>query len=273
MNKTSDHFLSRDGLKIFYRHWKIDNPEKIFCIVHGLGEHSGRYDHVAEALTKSSITTFALDLRGHGQSEGKRGHAKNLDILLADIEELMKVARVNYNSIPMILFGHSMGGNLVASLVAKKPTNEISAFILSAPWIKLAFEPPKWKTSIGGFIAHLLPSFTQPNDLDTNSLSKDPIEVQKYEEDPLVHSQISAGLFKEISESGITLQQTEGIEIKGLCYHGLADKIIDPNASKQFALKNNLAWIGLENVYHEPHNDTERDIVIKNILDWLKTVE
>jgi alpha-beta hydrolase superfamily lysophospholipase len=272
MNKTSDYFLSNDGKNIFYRHWKIEQPKKIVCIVHGLGEHSGRYEHLAEIFSESSITTFALDLRGHGQSEGKRGHAKNIDDLIADTEELMKIARVIYNDLPMIIFGHSMGGNLVARLVSKKPTKEIAGFALSAPWLQLAFDPPKWKLVLGKYIANIIPSLTQPNGLNTKYLSKDETEIKKYEEDPLVHGQISARLFSEIVKSGKELQKIAGIDIPGFCYYGLSDKIIDSTASHQFATKNNLKWMGYENVYHEPHNDSEKAQVIKHLVEWILTV-
>jgi len=273
MNRTSDYFISRDGLRIFYRSWEVDNSKKIVCIVHGLGEHSGRYDHIAQELCNASIAVFALDLRGHGKSEGKKGHAKSLDILMEDIEELMKTARVKYIDIPMILFGHSMGGNLVANLITKKPTKEIAGFVLSAPWFKLAFQPPKWKLTLGKWMSNMIPSLTQTNNLDTSLLSKDQKEVEKYIQDPLVHGLISAGLFSIILNSGIELLKDKKITTQGLCYHGLSDKVIDYQTSKRFALENGLKWIGYDNVYHEPHNDLEKGDVIKHLTEWIAQVD
>lgn len=269
MEATSDFFLAKDGIQIHFKHWKINEPKKILCIVHGLGEHSGRYHHIAESLAQADITTFALDLRGHGLSKGKKGHAQSLEILLSDIEELMKCARVKYNDIPMFVMGHSMGGNLVASLVTQKPTKEISGFILSAPWIRLAFEPPKWKIKLGQLISGLIPSLTQPNGLDSSYLSKDPDEVKAYDDDPLVHDKISAGLFDIIQKSAAKLVETSNINVRGLCYHGLSDQVIDPKATEEFANNNKLEWVGYENVFHEPHNDIEQDIVIKKLKDWI----
>ena len=96
-----------------------------------------RYEHFAAHFNEHDIGVFAVDLRGHGKSEGKRGHAPNYDLLLSDVEELIKAARVDFNDTPIVLYGHSMGGNLVASFILQNNMKELEAAVLSSPWLTL----------------------------------------------------------------------------------------------------------------------------------------
>ncbi|WP_421871844.1 alpha/beta hydrolase [Marinoscillum sp.] len=269
--EETQYFLSQDGLRIYYRHWDCQSPNKICCIVHGHGEHSGRYEHVAKVLNEAGITVFGMDLRGHGLSQGKKGHAKSYEHLMSDIEELLKTARATYTELPMYLFGHSMGGNLVANYLIRMNTNELSGFILSSPWLRLATDPPAWKLKLGQIMSSVWPSVTQPSGLDVNHISKDPAEVQKYVADPLVHSQMSAMLYKVITEAAeYALSNDESITLPGLIYHGNADKIIDWTATRDFADQvESATFVELEHIYHEPHNDLEKHQVIESLKNWM----
>ncbi|MEQ9307116.1 MAG: alpha/beta hydrolase, partial [Marinoscillum sp.] len=239
IDSETQYFLSQDGLRLYYRHWDCEQPQKIVCIVHGHGEHSRRYNHVAEALNKADITVFALDLRGHGISEGKRGHAKSYLHLMSDVEEFLKTARAEYTDLPLYLYGHSMGGNLVANYMIRMNTNEISGFILTSPWLKLAFEPPAWKVRLGEIFDKIYPALTQPSELDASQLSKEATVVKAYKEDPLVHDKISARLFRIIVDSGIyALNSAKGIKVQGMVLHGNADNIIDWHSSRIFTAAN-----------------------------------
>lgn len=272
MSNETEYFLSQDGLKLYYRSWLPENAERIVCIVHGLGEHSGRYHHVGDYLSKKKTAVYALDLRGHGLSGGKKGHAKNYSLLLGDIEELLKTARAEYTELPMYLMGHSMGGNLVANYMIKMSTNDLSGFILSAPWLKLAFEPPKWKLRLGKMLTSTYPRFSQPNGLILENISKDKEVVKAYVEDPHVHNRISVGLFSQITNaSSNAMDHADDIKKKGLIYHGNGDRIIDWKSSKMFAEKcKDAEWHELENVYHEPHNDLEKGQVLELIAKWIE---
>ncbi len=272
MESEPQYFLSQDGLRIYYRHWEEANPTKILCIVHGLAEHSGRYTHVADFFINQGYAVFALDLRGHGISQGKRGHAKTFDHLLSDVEELLKSARAEHTDLPMFLLGHSMGGNIVANYVLKKPTNELTGYILSSPWLRLAFEPPVWKMKLAKLVSGILPSLTQPDGLDANALSRDQSIVDAYKADPMVHGIISAGLFTSGTLAGEeVLQRSFEIKIPGLIYHGDADRIVNWNASEAFAKNNKMAtWKLLKGVYHEGLNDLGKDELMATILDWME---
>ena len=197
MSEENQFILSQDGLKLHLHHWRTKQPQKVLCIVHGLGEHAGRYTELSKVLNDDNCSVMAIDLRGHGLSEGKRGHTRSYEHLLFDIEELLKAARAEYLDLPMILFGHSMGGNLVASFVKTKTTSELSGFILSSPFFDVAFQPPEWKVKLAKAVGALLPGLLQSNELDVEAISQDAEEVKKYQADPLVHDRISIRLFLE----------------------------------------------------------------------------
>lgn len=270
MLEESDYFLSQDGIRLYYRSWAPVKPERILCVVHGLGEHSGRYARLADYLTRKRIAVFALDMHGHGISGGKKGHIKNYELLLSDVEELLKTARSEYTDLPMYLMGHSMGGNVVANYVLKMNTGELDGYILSSPWLRLVFDPPRWKLKFGKFFNRFWPSFTQPNNLDTKYLSKDPAIVKAYEEDPLVHGHISAGMFACITGAGEKALNTgKKASLPGLVYHGNMDRIIDWKSSKELAAKLGAEWHELNEVYHEPHNDLEKDLVYELLAKWI----
>jgi alpha-beta hydrolase superfamily lysophospholipase len=272
MNAESDYLLGADGLKLFYQYWLPEKTEQILCVIHGHGEHSGRYGYFASHMVSHNIAVLAMDLRGHGLSNGKRGHAPSYESLMTEVEELLKTAREMFNDIPLFLYGHSMGGNLVANFMIQDKSSELSGFILSSPWFKLAFNPPKIKVKLGEFMAKIWPAFSEHNGLNIQHLSKDPIEVKKYADDPLVHGMISAGLFGLISKaSANALQNSQKIKVRGLVFHGSMDHIIDYTATETFAGSNErITWKLLDGVYHEPHNDLEKDDVLKMVCDWIK---
>jgi len=273
MNDELEYFLSQDGLRLYYRHWDCNSPQSMVCIVHGLAEHSGRYEHVAQWFVSQGITVFALDLRGHGVSWGKRGHAKSYELLLSDVEEFLKTARATYTDLPMFLMGHSLGGNIVANFVLTKPVNELKGFMLSSPWFKLAFEPPAWKEKLAHFVSGFWPSLTQPDGLDASDLSRDKEEVLKYQSDPLIHGLISSGLYTSVISAGDNvLESASEIKLKGLVFHGDADRVVSCEASEAFANKNELVeWKVIKGAYHEALNDFGKEDLIAYLADWINS--
>lgn len=272
MREERQFILAKDGLELSSIHFPAPNPRAVMCIVHGLGEHIERYRPMAEFLTANDIAVTGIDLRGHGMSEGKKGHAKNLDVLLSDIEELMKFTRAEYTELPLFLFGHSLGGNLVANYMKTQNTSEISGFILSAPFFRVNFEPPKWKVTIAKIMGSIWPSLTQPSGLETSAISRIPEEVQNYEEDLLVHDKISVGLFLSSTKRGAeVILNSKKLTVPGLVYHGTEDRLTSHEASLEFSNKNpsHVDFVSLEGAYHEPHNDECRHEVNDMILDFL----
>lgn len=272
MHSESGHFLGQDGLKLYYRHWNCEHPKAMLCIVHGLGEHSNRYDLLAEQLKTHDITTFAMDLRGHGKSEGKRGHAKSIDLLMSDVEELLKTARAEYTDLPMYILGQSMGGNLVANYAIRMNTNELKGMILTSPWLRLAFDPPAWKITLANIVKNVWPSLTQPNDLDATQFTRDEAAIRAYNEDPLNHGQISVGLYTTCSQSSeYALANADRIKLPALIFHGTADPIVDWKASEALAEKMTkpATFKPMDNFLHEPIQDSCKEEMTNEIANWI----
>ncbi len=276
MTSENTTILSQDGIELMITQWELEAPTGSFCIVPGFGEHAGRYQRMAEMLNAANWNVYALDNRGHGQSGGKRGHTPSYELLLSDVEEMLKSVRAAFTDLPIVLFGHSMGGNIVGNYMLRMNTNEIAAFILSAPWFRLKEQPPSWQLSMGKLLLKIAPSLQQTQPVRTEVLSKIEKERQAYMDDPLVHGKITASLFFGVTEAGEwAMDKTEKLKKPGLIYHGTADPLIDFDASKAFAAKvsdKGVQWWPVEGALHEPHNDEEMDQVHQKIIDYLGQV-
>jgi len=243
----------------------------VICLVHGMGEHSGRYGHVADRLTKARYGIFAFDLRGHGKSSGPRGHTPSYEALLNDVNFFINEVDKNFPELPLFLYGHSLGGNLVLNYVIRRQSH-LKGVIATDPWLRLAFEPPRFKIILAQITNYIWPSFSQKNGLDSKILSRDPEVVHAYENDPLVHDHISSRMFVDIYQSGYwALEHASEFSLPLLLMHGGADKIISVKASSEFAGKITekctlKIWDGL---YHEIHNEPEKEEVFKFLIDWL----
>lgn len=272
MTKVKWRFKTHDGLELYAHAFPpADEPKAVICMVHGHGEHVERYEHVAAALNKAGYALIGFDNRGHGQSDGKRGHTPSYEAMLDDVETFVAEVNAYYPDLPCYMYGHSMGGNLVLNyLLRRKPA--CKGAIVTGPWIKLAFEPPAIQVFLGQTMNKIFPGFIQASGLETAALSRDPDVVHAYETDSLVHNKISARLFVGMYESGLwSLAHANEISIPVLLMHGSADRITSAEASRDFAEKAGdkvtlKIWDGL---YHEIHNEPEKDEVFKTITDWL----
>ncbi len=270
----SDNFLISDvGKKIYLRKWYPKNKKinNVVLIVHGLGEHSGRYEHIAEKLTSKNAAVFALDLIGHGKSEGKRGHIKSIDEYLDSIEKTMILIRRKFLEIPIIIYGHSLGGLVCLKFLIERESKEISKAILSSPWIETKIKIPNYLLWIHKILHRIFPKLQLNNNLNIYDLSKEKSEVIKYKNDKLVHNKISLNLFSEILNSIHDVKnRCNRINVPSLLFHGEDDKIISFNGTKYIHdnIKNSK-FILFKNVYHEPHNDSEKLSVIDKIIEFI----
>jgi alpha-beta hydrolase superfamily lysophospholipase len=265
---------SADGLEMFAQSWEPDEtPRAVVCLVHGLGEHSGRYAHVGKAFVEAGFVLTGFDIRGHGKSGGPRGHTPSYDALMDDIDLFIHLVAGRYPGLPRFLYGHSLGGNFVINF-ALRCRPELVGVIATGPWLKLAFQPASSKVMLGKIMNNILPGFSQSSGLDTRALSHDPEVVNAYENDPLVHDKISARLFLNVFESGLwALDHAAEIPLPLLLMHGGADRITSLEASRQFAASAGdkvtlRIWDGL---YHEIHNEPEQGEVFTVMIDWMNT--
>ena len=272
MKHTEFEFKTFDGLQLFSQSWQPqDRPRAVVCLIHGIGEHSGRYVHVADRLTKAGYAIFIFDLRGHGKSEGLRGHTPSYEALMQDISSLLEVANKQFSQLPSFLYGHSLGGNLVLNYVLRRQTH-LKGVITTAPWLRLAFEPPASKIALGKMTNCIWPSFSQKSGLDTKALSHDREVVRSYKNDPLVHDRISARMFISAYQAGQwALEHASELSLPLLLMQGGADKIISVEAGREFAsnIKENCTLKIWDDLYHEIHNEPEKEEVFKFLIDWL----
>ncbi|MBI1289386.1 MAG: alpha/beta fold hydrolase [Flavobacteriales bacterium] len=266
---------SKTGITVYGQSWLVENPKAVVGIVHGMGEHSGRYNYMVDALNAANISVVSYDQIGHGKTQSKRGHVANYNILLGCANELVAKMIELVPAKPVFLFGHSMGGNVVLNyLLQRKP--RINGAIVSAPWLKLAFDPPAIQVKLGRLVSNILPGLLQSTKLDVTAISRDPKEVKRYSDDPLVHDKISTAFFVGVHDSGEwALEHASELETPLLLYHGTGDQLTSHDASKQFAEKagSNVTFRSLEGYYHESHNEAEADRqeVFKMIINWINS--
>jgi alpha-beta hydrolase superfamily lysophospholipase len=271
---TQWNWKSQDGLEMFAQSWDPEEKTKAaVSLVHGLGEHSGRYAHVGKAFSDAGFALAGFDLRGHGKSSGPRGHTPSYKALMDDTAVFIDLVAGRYPGLPRFLYGHSLGGNLVINFGLRRNA-ELIGMISTGPWLKLAFQPPASKVLLGKMMNNLLPGFSQASGLETAALSRDPEVVNAYENDPLVHDKISARLFVNLFDTGLwALDHAKAFPLPLLLMHGGADRLTSAEASSQFAKsagdKATLRiWDGL---YHEIHNEPEQGEVFAFMLDWMNS--
>ncbi len=272
MKNTIYNWKSFDNLDFFAQLWSNDNkPKAIVCLVHGIGEHSSRYNDWAEKFVDNNIFVLAFDYRGHGKSEGKRGHINQYEDIMKDIDMLLSKSKELFADIPTFLYGHSLGGNFVLNYLLQKKF-QLKGAIVTSPWIRLAFEPPRIKVKIGKFIKSIFPAFIQSTGLKTEQISRDINAVEKYKKDKLVHGKISVQLFFDAFDAGFWASENiEKLNTNLLLMHGGGDSITSPKASEEFAKKSEglIDFKKWEGAYHELHNEINKDEVFSFINTWL----
>ena len=253
--------------------WAAKNPKAIMSLVHGFGEHSGRYAHMADYLNSKNISVVALDLRGHGRSEGRRGHCPDYSQLLGDVDALLTKSREIYADLPHIVYGHSMGGGIVLNHQLKSGGAGINAVIASAPFIKSAASISKPQRAIVKFLGKIAPKMSLGNKIDGSKISRLPAEQDAYLSDPLNHGNLGVGLAIGMVEGGEwVLENAQNWTQHLLIVHARDDQLTDFSASESFAAKaQNCTFIPYEDCEHEIHNDCHRADVYKAASDFIES--
>jgi alpha-beta hydrolase superfamily lysophospholipase len=270
-----DHltFTGHGGLELVYQRWRADGPPKaVLPIVHGFGEHSGRYGNVVDWFVPRGYSVYALDLRGHGRSPGKRGELRAFGDLREDVHAFLDLVREAEPGRPVFLMGHSMGGLIVLDYALHAPSG-LAGVVASGP---LLCEP-----GISPFLLWLCKVLTPvwPNliteaGLDATALSRDPAVGEAYVNDPLVHGKGSPCMTNELM-GAVEWTQAHAAELALPCLivHGGADRLCDPQASRRFF--DSVAFadkerIEYEGYYHEVFNELGKEQVFADIETWLE---
>lgn len=265
---------SQDGTALHARHWSAPKPVATLALVHGFGEHSERYQPLADYLTARGVQVVAIDLRGHGRSGGKRGVIHSYDDFRADLHVLLTKARALHADVsgPLILFGHSMGGEVVLDHGLSEAPN-IDAIIASAPLVALAEPIPGPLEALVRLFAKIMPKGGLKQPIDGAKVSTLEDEQVKYVDDPLNHGRMSFRLAVSLIDIGKALQdKAANWSVPLLVYHSDQDVLTDFEASRSFTAKAGGDFRTYTDVAHEMHNDTSRADVYAMIGDFIDQV-
>ena len=275
MEHNEFSWQNRKGLNIYAQSWKPEGETRaVVALVHGLGEHSGRYCHVVEAFARAGIATITLDLPGHGKSGGARGHAA-FDEIHDDVDWLLDQAATRFPGLPRFLYGHSMGGAIVLHYTLKhKPS--LSGVISTSPGLMPGVPVPAPKIALAKLMARVLPSFALGNGLDLKNLSHDEQLIHAYQCDNLCHDRVSARLGLDILTLGEWMIARAGeFPLPLLLVQGSGDQIVSTEATARFAKgvpPEKLTYKVWDGLYHETHNEPEKEQVIQYLVKWLNTI-
>ncbi len=267
---------SSDGIAIHARGWEPEGvtPEAVVCLVHGIGEHGARYGKVAEAFCKANMAFWAPDMRGHGLSGGKRGHLPSAESILSDISQYLDQAGQRYPGIPLILYGHSLGGILALYYGLKKGTG-LKGVISASPGLRNSLENQPLKVAAAKILGFIFPSLAISSGLDGNAISRDRQEVSNYEADPLVHDKMTLGFGKVmLGVNRFVLENSGTLGLPLLLLHGKKDTIAFPEGSDAVAssLGNRCKLVMWEEALHELHNEPEKEEVFQTMTNWVQSL-
>lgn len=273
MRHTEGTFRAFDGETIHHQAWSPDgSPKAVVLLVHGLGEHAGRYLHVAEALVDAGYAVRAFDHRGHGRSTGKRAFVRSYDELLRDLHQFRQLVVSEHPGVPLVLLGHSMGGN-VALGYALGNQDGIAALVLSGPALKVGDDFSPVQLKVLGAVARVAPGL-RPQALSAEAISRDPAVVAAYRADPLVYTgKISAGLGAALIGAMQSFpDRYHELRLPVLLLHGTDDQLADIAGSRELeakAVDADLTAHYYDGLYHEVFNEPERERVLSDLTSWL----
>lgn len=276
MRHGTSTFLTSDGLTL-WRQWCLPegSPRAVIMLLHGLGEHSGRYSHVATALADAGYGVHAVDHRGHGRSEGPRAYVRRYGDFMGDVATFRTLVEADHPGVPLVVLGHSMGGNLAVGHVLDHQQG-VAGLALSGPALAPGASLKPVMIKAAKLLARIAPKL-RPDGLDAEAISRDPAVVARYRNDRLVYTgKLSAGV------AGALLEAMERfpprypeLTLPILLMHGTADALADVGGSRQLeagAVNATVTSHYYEGLYHEIFNEPEQAHVIGDLISWLDSV-
>jgi len=280
LRRVESRFRGHRNVSLFRRTWHPESPRRAIVVVHGFGEHSGRYETFAAWFANAGASVFSFDLRGHGRSGGPRGHVESMADFLNDLERFLEVVRDETDGLPISLVGHSMGGLIVAAFAVKRDPRVICIATSGALLASPALSPAK--ALLARLVRSVMPRLAFEAGIDPRAISTIPEEVERYREDPLVHGRSSVSLVVELLEAARSVAGAgQRVERPMLLMHGALDTLCLPEGSDAFyrslpATERDVPVADLR-IYsrsrHEIFNDVEREIVFADLLGWIERCE
>jgi len=272
MNHLEWKWRAADGRILYAQSWQPESgPRAVVCLVHGHGEHAGRYAHVGAALSGAGYALLGYDLRGHGQSEGQRGHTPSYEALLDDVAGTLQQAEEHFPGRPRFLYGHSLGSTLVLSYGSRRQP-QLAGVVSSGALLHTPLEQQALKIALARLMNRLTPATALATGLDPETISRDPEVVRAYRNDPLVHDRITFRMASEtLAAMRSTLAQAGEFSLPLLIMHGGADRLCFPEGSREFAaqVKSDCTLKIWDGLYHEIHNEPEKEQVLEFTIAWL----
>jgi lysophospholipase len=262
-----------DGRMLSYRLWEPTQQKLLLVIVHGFGEHGGRYDAFAQALAQQGVAVACPDLWGHGRSDGRRGDIEEFGQYLDALESLTWEAFLaRSREAGFAVFGHSFGGLLAIHWALRQPKG-LRRLAIQSPLLGVGFPVPKWKEqllrSLGGFCRRL----QLPTGLNPAWLSHDPSIVRDYRRDPLVHRLMSLRFYQMLQDAMRQAhEQASRLTRPMLLLYGTEDRVISVKACQAFfeQLTCEKRAVEFPGSYHELHHEPAKPLVIEEVLRWVQ---
>lgn len=271
MSPGSAELASDTGPSLYWRWWEVEGATCALAVVHGLGEHSGRYAGLARSLNRHRVSVFAIDLRGMGLSSGPRGRLASWRDWEADFAALMAEVRSRHPDLEVVPLGHSFGALVVLTAILRGEVS-CSRFVLSSPAFEPAIQISRLKLGVGRVASRLVPDLALSNQVQATHLTRLPQARRAYLEDPLVHDRISARLHAEWRrESRWAQGLADRVPVPFCLILGADDPLIDPAPSRRFATAVGARAELLEypGRLHEPFHDLGSEEVMEDLARWL----
>lgn len=274
MPSVVSHITAADGTDLLVRHWPAagteadDRPWASVLLLHGLGEHSGRYEHVGDQMAAAGLDVHAYDHRGAGGSGGRRGHVDRWAQQHDDLEERLHAVRDSAAGRPVVLYGHSLGGLIVLGyLLTERPKPDLA--ILSSPGLDSTLA--SWKTALAPILGRIAPTLAIPNGIDGSTLSRDPSVAAKVAGDPLAAKASTARFGAEaLAELARVRRDYVGLTLPTLVLHGIDDGLVPAQASEILASLPNVERRIYPGLRHELHNEPEGPAIIDEMIAWIR---
>ena len=273
MKHFESKWQNKQGMNFYIQGWEPEQtPKAVVALIHGLGEHTGRYAHVGQAFTDSGYAIIGFDLRGHGKSDGARGHFPSLDAVMQDMDEFFGFLRERYQkNSSFFIYGHSLGGLLTLTYVLKKKP-DVKGVVVTSPGLRSALQDQKVKITMAKILGTITPTFTLASGLDVKTLSRDQAIVDAYVNDPLVHDKTSTS-FGKSSLGAIDFAFAHASEFGAslLVMAGSEDKLVYPRGAQDFVklVRGDVTFKMWDGMYHEIHNEFGKEEVLKVAIQWM----
>ncbi len=283
VRRVESRFLGHSRLLLFCRSWLPPEPVRAIALVHGFGEHSGRYEHLGAWFAERNTAVHGFDLRGHGSSPGRRGHVESFADHLNDLEKFLERVHESSGSLPVTLMGHSLGG-LIVTAYAVERSPEVQSVVTSGAALELSPEISRFKISLVRMLCKLTPRLSMNAGLDPHAICTDPDVVKRYVDDPLVHGVTTTSHAAAMIDQ-INRLRAAGARVKlpMLLMHGEADRLCPPSGSRSFyeslpgSLEGSAAPRAELRTYpdsgHEIFNDFDQATVFADVLGFIERCE